>query len=192
VQGAGLQAAYSDPNYRAVKTGIHMLLSLAFVPVTDVIATFELLRRDLPQELLAIADDFEATYIRVRRARTRRPGPPGPPRYPIGEWNLYDAAIMLGPRTNNLTEGWHHRFNVMVGKNHPSFYHLVRELQKEQRDTEVMVRELSLGRKVKVPQLKRYQRVDERLQSIAEDYQTYKQEGRVLDYLRDCGHNITL
>ena len=84
VQGAGLQAAYSDPDNRELKDGVHMLLSLAFVPVEDLPATFEVLREELVDDLLAIADDFEKTYIQVRRPRRAanpRRAPSVRPRY---------------------------------------------------------------------------------------------------------------
>ena len=161
VQEVGLQAAYADPDDRDIKTGVHMLLSLAFVPPEDVIRAFETLRGELLEEVLPIADYFENTYVRTRAARTRRPAHRAP-LYPIIEWNQYETAITTGPRTNNtgIMEGWHFRFNALVGKPHPSFYQFLRELQKEQRDTEVMVSELSLGRRIKFPQHKKYRRID--------------------------------
>ena len=56
IQDAGFQVAYADPENREVKTGTHQLLSLAFVPVEDVEATFDLLLEDLPDELVDVAD----------------------------------------------------------------------------------------------------------------------------------------
>lgn len=41
VQSEGLQQAYSDPQHREVKIGVHMLISVAFVPNDDVVAVFE-------------------------------------------------------------------------------------------------------------------------------------------------------
>jgi len=71
---------------------------------------------------------------------------------------------------------------MLVGKRHPTFHHLVRELQKEQRGKEGMITELSLGRRSKAPRIKKYIRADQQLQRIATDCPTYKDEGRVLDY----------
>ncbi|KAE8740956.1 hypothetical protein FOCC_FOCC013530 [Frankliniella occidentalis] len=62
-KGAGLQAAYSDPDNRELKDGVHMLLSLAFVPVEDLPTAFDELREVLVDDLLDIADTFEKTYI---------------------------------------------------------------------------------------------------------------------------------
>lgn len=91
-----------------------------------------------------------------------------------------------------LSAGWHNRFQGMVGKYHPSFYHLLREFRKEQHDTAVMVRELRLGRSVKVPQKRKYAALNRRLRLVAEEYQQYRDDEDVLSYLRRCGHNIVL
>lgn len=48
-----------------------------------------------------------------------------------------------------MSEGWHNRFQVVVGKNHPSLYVFLSELQKEQSDVEIMIRQLQLGQKIR-------------------------------------------
>jgi hypothetical protein len=45
---------------------------------------------------------------------------------------------------------------------------------------------------VQAAQSLKYRTVTERLRTISRQYAAYKEEGRVLDYLRTCGHNITL
>lgn len=52
VQSEGLQRAYSDPGNREVKIGVHMLISIAFVPSDDVVAVFEQVRSVLPSETI--------------------------------------------------------------------------------------------------------------------------------------------
>jgi len=42
-------------------------------------------------------------------------------------------------RTNNLSEGWHNRFQVVIGRQHPSVYTFFTELGKEQADTECIL-----------------------------------------------------
>ncbi|KAK3922325.1 PKS-NRPS hybrid synthetase [Frankliniella fusca] len=194
VQGAGLQAAYSDPEHRDLKDGVHMLLSLAFVPVEDLPAAFEELRNDLVDDLLDIADTFEKTYIQVRRPRraaNNRP-PSVRPRYSPADWNQYVAAQHGEQRTNNLCEAWHRRFNSLVGKAHPTFYALLRDIRKEQATTESNIRELDLGRPVREPQRKKYRTVTERLQRIVLRYQKHKEDGTILSFLRACGYQFSL
>ncbi|KAK3919867.1 HTH-type transcriptional regulator CzcR [Frankliniella fusca] len=190
----GLQAAYSDPEHRDLKDGVHMLLSLAFVPVEDLPAAFEELRNDLVDDLLDIADTFEKTYIQVRRPRraaNNRP-PSVRPRYSPADWNQYVAAQHGEQRTNNLCEAWHRRFNSLVGKAHPTFYALLRDIRKEQATTESNIRELDLGRPVREPQRKKYRTVTERLQRIVLRYQEHKEDGTILSFLRACGYQFSL
>ena len=61
-------------------------------------------------------------------------------------WNQHSAALQGEPRTNNLVEGWHRRFNTLVGKSHPSLYTLLKEIQKEQGNTERRINELELAK----------------------------------------------
>lgn len=80
----------------------------------------------------------------------------------------------------------------MVGKSHPALYTLIREFIKEQADTAVMIAELGLGKKVKQRQRLKYKRINERLLTLVNQYQAYKEEGRLLEYLRACGHTVGL
>ena len=86
-------------------------------------------------------------YIRGRAARGRRRAREA--RYVPSLWNQYNNVLEKLSRTNNLSEGWHNRFQTVVGRSRPSPYAFFKELQKEQRDTESMIRELELGHKIK-------------------------------------------
>ena len=66
------------------------------------------------------------------------------------------------------------------------------ELQKEQADTESCVAELSLGRKVKALPKQKWVTVQERIQDVASEYETYKRDGNVIDFLRTLSYNINL
>jgi len=143
VRADGLQTAYSDAENPEIRIGVHQLLRLAFIPVEDVGATFDLLMDDLPDRLVDFADIFEKTYVRGRPARGRRPGTRA--RYEPKSWNQYLTAQNGDPRTNNQCEAWRRRFNTIVGKSYPSFYAFLRELQKEQPSTETLMEELELG-----------------------------------------------
>lgn len=79
-----------------------------------------------------------------------------------------------------------------MGKIHPSLYTALGEIQKEQADTETMLHELSLGRRVKAAPKKKWLDQQRRIKSVVAKYATYKQEDRVVDYLRTLGHLFTL
>lgn len=186
VQAAGLQEQYRDPVDRSVKRFTHMLLALAFVPEDDVSTAFTELRRECPAELLGVYDDFQENYITGRPARGRRRGTR--PRYPISLWNQFATALDKSYRTNNVSEGWHNRFRLVVGKHHPDIYTAIAEIQKEQGFTEICISELSMGKKVKAAPAKKWHDLQRRLESIAAEYQTKP----LLEYLRTIAANVDI
>ena len=146
MQDVGLQTAYNDLADREVKMAIHKMLALAYVPVDDVDEVFEMLNAEVPDEVLPVFEYFNENYIegRVVRARGRGGRRTIPPRYPINIWNQHEAALAGYHKTNNVSEGWHNRFRLVIGKVHPDLYSALKELQKEQADTEIIIAELSL------------------------------------------------
>lgn len=76
----------------------------------------------------------------------------------------------------------------MVEKHHPDLYSALRDIQKEQADSEIMLAELSLGKSVKsVPKNKRGE-LQNRIKSITESYDEYKTDQRKLQFLRLIAH----
>ena len=134
VQRLGLQIPYNDPNDPEDKVYIHMFAALAFVPVENVSNAFRQLKNSSPACLHDFIQYFETTYVGVT-ARGRRPAQE--PWYAIDLWNQYSAKIGEEDTTNNVSEGWHNRFRLVVGKHHPDLYSALKEFQKEQGDTEV-------------------------------------------------------
>jgi len=105
-------------------------------------------------------------------------------------WNHYDAARNKLHKTNNVGEGWHNRFGIVVGKQHPDLYSCIVEFQKEQAFTEAFIAELALGKRIKTAPKKQWITMQERIQDISLEYNTYKGAGTVSDYLRTLGHNV--
>lgn len=60
-----------------------------------------------------------------------------PPRYPPAIWNQREAALAGSHKTNNVSEGWHNRFQLIAGKHHPDLSSALQELQLEEADTEI-------------------------------------------------------
>ncbi|KAL3852100.1 hypothetical protein ACJMK2_015786 [Sinanodonta woodiana] len=79
-----------------------MMLALSFVPVNDVVASFDDLMDASPEKIVPLAGDWEDTYI-GRRRRNRRANP----RFAVEMWNLHDRVNENLPRTNNSVEAWH-------------------------------------------------------------------------------------
>ena len=85
---------------------------------------------------------------------------------------------------NNVSEGWHNKFQLVVGHHHPAMYSATEELQNEQAETKSSVAELSLSRGVEALPQNKWVLAQTRIQSVAANYVDYKQRGNVLEYLR--------
>lgn len=186
VQEEGLQAQYRSTEDRSVKRFTHMLLALAFVPEADVRASFRALRRECPPDLRGLYDRFNEYFIAGKPARGRREAVP--PRYPPALWNQYTTAVNKSHRTNNVSEGWHNRFRLVVGRHHPDIYTAIAEIQKEQGYSEMCLVELSMGKKVKAAPNAKWTELQNRLESIAAEYNTRPR----LEYLRSIAANVTI
>lgn len=49
----------------------------------------------------------------------------------------------------NISEAWHSRFQSVVAKHHPTLFVFLKELQKEQADSELTMGQLAIGQRVK-------------------------------------------
>lgn len=131
---------------------------------------------------------MKVTYVRGKPARGRRRAVSE--RYPPKIWNHYEAVLHNISRTNNASEGWHNRFRVVTGRDHPSLYAFFTELQKEQSDTETMLRQLSIGQKIKKSRDKRRQTQEDRISNIVHNYQNHVDSDDILGYLKAIGFHL--
>ena len=94
-------------------------------------------------------------------------------------------------RTNNVSERWHNRFRLIIGKHHPDLYSALKEFQKEQGDAEISVVELSLARKIECGPKKNRIDSQNRIHDIVQSYDTYAME-RVTEYLLALSYYIVI
>ena len=172
----------SDPDF---SLHVRQLAALAFVPTPAVTQSFDILMNtpffEANEALLRpLLDYYEDTWI----GRTRRGGR-RPPLFPHAPWNCFETTAFQNPRTNNTVEGWHRRFNTMVGKSHPSIWILIDNLKIEQSVVEMKVNQMVAGTPSH-PRRKPYRKLDSRLVRIVEDYENLP----VSDYLLGIAHNI--
>lgn len=194
VVSEGLQNLYNGPD-RRIKRSVHALCALAFVPEDQVVSHFRQIRDDLPEELDPVIDYFETNYIRKLKVRKRK-GSQGriqlvshSPRFPPAIWNQYEAVLNGSSRTNNVSEGWHNRFQLVVGKPHPSLYAFFEELKKEQADTEIMLNQLSMGKRIRKGVEKKRRQLEEMILNVVETYPQYA-ENNILSYLTTIGYHV--
>lgn len=114
---------------------------------------------------------FDSTYVTGLPRRGRRNATP--PRYPIHILNQYHPTVKGQVRTNNVSEGWHNRFHLLMGKNHQDLYNFIKPVQKEQGDTEIAIVKLSLERKIKAAPKKKWQEMETKLHRIVLNYDSY-------------------
>lgn len=168
------------------------LVALAFVPSQDIATHCQSLEDDMPKDFIPVYEYFTSTYVLSRtvgRGRTRRIIPP---RYSPALWCQYNAVMQQTARTNNISEGWHNRLQVVMGKDHPSFYAFISELRKEQADTEIMIRQLQLGQKIRKGQDPKRLKKEERMFAIVSQYDTYVENDDVMAYLKSLGYYVSL
>ncbi|XP_053946208.1 uncharacterized protein LOC128855375 [Anastrepha ludens] len=190
IQSEGLQKMYCDPEDRSVKVATHMICALAFVPHQNIAREFETLKNEIPKEMRPISKYFDATYVRGKPAKGRRKQVH--PRYAPDLWCQYDAVIQQTARTNNISEGWHNRLQVVIGKDHPSFYIFLSELQKEQSDTEIMMRQLQSGQQVKKNKYSKRLKHEQRIFNIVSKYHEYVDNNDIVTYLKTLGYYIRM
>jgi len=100
-------------------------------------------------------------------------------------WNCYDRTVSQNPRTNHEVEGWEGGFNGRIVIANSTIWRFVDKIQEEQSVVEMNLNQLVAGTPA-TPRRKKYRRLDDRLLSIVEDYETRA----VPDYLLGIAQNI--
>ncbi|CAB0041612.1 unnamed protein product [Trichogramma brassicae] len=130
------------------------------------------------------------TYVHGKKARGRAKAVAV--RYAPVLWNHYQAVLDGTERTNNASEGWHNRFQMIVGKKHPSLYTFLAELQHEQGDTQTLLRQIQLGQAVRKKPDGHFVAVKDRIMNIVMRYDEYVEDDSQLKYIKDLGHYLHL
>src|SRR5687768_475980 len=93
---------------------------LAFLHPHDILNAFDELRINMPAEANDIMEWFETYYIRGRVKRTTRSGSitRSEPIFPPSLWSVVDNLEYAFLRTQNSVEGWHRRWETLVGHAH--------------------------------------------------------------------------
>ena len=181
VQSTGLQQEYQTNEDLNIK--IRMLAALAFVPVHEIVESFEHLADSMPAEAQPITAYFEDTYIgRQQRRGHRCPSP-----FTHDMWSVHNRVEQGLPRTNNHVEGWHRRMQSNVGAYHPNIWHFLDVLRREQSLNQVIITQIQAGQPAP-PQRGKYKAISERLVTPVGDYANRP----ILDFLRCIAHNIQM
>ncbi|XP_064461868.1 uncharacterized protein LOC135372074 [Ornithodoros turicata] len=175
---------------------IEMLDALAFVPCSIVPEGLELLRRIAAEDMVYLLDYFDTTCVNgtfravtagsgslLTRMRRRRP------HFPPPVWNVLDATLQDGDRTNNACEAWNNGFVKLVGQSHPNIWKLIECLQDDQAVADTTLLQAAIGN----PPAKRVRRETVRLQARLKHLcQDYLDHGDLLRHLEGVGSCIRL
>jgi len=117
IRSAGQWTLYlNNPFFR---TAVRMVLSMSFLPLSEVPACFIFLKEIFIAQMPALSDFFtyfEATWMAD-----------------CGVWNVASRPSEI--RTNNFVEGFHNRLNRNVGISHPNIWQIIRVFQLEEAHT---------------------------------------------------------
>jgi hypothetical protein len=183
IQSNGLQQLYE--NDAEFSLAMRMLPAIAFVPLPDILTSFEELCNSniFPVEAQAVLDYFEDIWIgRPDRRQSRRR-----PRFATTLWNCYESTLHGDRKTNNSCEGWHRAFSELISASHPTIWKFIGALKDEQSSNEGKIERFIAGATIQSSK-KRYRDVAKRLQRAVQNYGNLE----IIDYLRGLAHNIGL
>ncbi|CAB4439709.1 unnamed protein product [Rhizophagus irregularis] len=145
VQELGLTVQYgTDETFSLL---IRHIPALAFLPHNNIPSAFDELRAIMPEEANSIMEWFEIYYIRGRIRRTTRSGNiiRSDPLFPPSIWSVTDNIEYTFPRTQNVVEAWHRRWNTLVGHAHIGIFKIIKEIQYEQNQVENNIESILRG-----------------------------------------------
>ncbi|XP_057335420.1 uncharacterized protein LOC130674167 [Microplitis mediator] len=169
---------------------VRMLLALAFVPVDQVIETYDELISaeyydDHEEELAELLNYSERTWIGVQ-SRSKRRRTKG--LFDIALWSCYEAVLNDAIRSNNAVEGWHNAFNGRVRVQHAVIGKIIKNLKMEQNSTEVIVTQIETGLDINNKRRKAYNDIDLRLKNIVSQYDANNR----LQYLKNIASILSI
>ena len=162
-----------------------MLLSIAFLPVSDVSTAFETLQKTGPETAHPIFNYFEVNYVgRLSAANGTRQNP----RFDFDSWSCHQRVITGRPRTNNAVEDWNSNFVKLVNGKHPSFPKLIEKFQDEQKNAKILIEKMCAGQRVSRYKKPFYVKLDKNLSELVAAYDPII----YLCFLKGCSSNIKL
>ncbi len=91
------------------------------------------------------------------------------------------------PKTNNAVEGWHRRFNSLLGQTNPTIWAFIKTIQKEESYTKLVINQIESGHTVS-HQSQTYRQTADRIRKLVIQYNGNDKIG----YLRRLANNVNL
>jgi hypothetical protein len=142
--------------------------------------SFETMMMKIDPLLRPVGDYFQSTYIGKTWS---------PPLFPPRLWNVSRRLNNGIPRTSNLVEGWHNRFQHKLGGHSPPIWRLLLELLREQNRTENTYARMEIDRFPNHAR-KKYLAINVKLKNIYQkkrNLSTMKYLTAIAKYIWICG-----
>jgi hypothetical protein len=136
----GLKTLYGENEKFAQQ--IRCLPALAFLPIADIIPTFEQIKCQFPAEGEPFLTYFEQNYIGVKSQSSRRRKMP---KFDISLWDVNTNTLQGQHRTNNVVEGWNNRFSSLMNCSHPNLWKFLKGLKTEQSYVDAQIIQAQAG-----------------------------------------------
>ncbi|CAB4441635.1 unnamed protein product [Rhizophagus irregularis] len=88
--------------------------------------------------------------------------------FPPQLWSVYNSIQLGIPRTQNVVEAWHRRWEVLVGESHVGLFTIINAIQREQQQVELQIECIIRGEQRK-KQKKVWIERENRIMSIIND-----------------------
>ena len=109
------------------------------------------------------------------------------PLFPSQLWSVYDSNELEIPRTQNIVEAWHRRWEILVGESHVGLFTIIDEIKREQKQVELQIECIIRG-ELRKKQKKIFIERENRIMSIIND----RNNRPLMDFLYGIAHNLSL
>ena len=165
------------------------LFALAFLPSNEIPAAFDNLKSEILVEINNVVQWFEDNYVHGKVRHETRSGHVvrSAPLFPPQLWSVYDSIEMGIPRTQNIVEAWHRRWEILVGESHVGLFTIIIEIQREQQQVEHQIECIIRGEQRKKQKRSLIER-ENRIMSIFND----RSNRSLMEYLCGIAHNLSI
>ena len=150
IQFLGLSVPYQENAF--TKTTCRQLMALPFLPEAELVNAFNFLEQVAEDN---VGDDLRDLFTYYRQQWLENPA------IPLAVWNCNGKDL----RTNNSGEGFHSRFNRLVGRNHPNTWMLIEVLHAEKSRSEHLMSQMDHGVPMRVGRRK-YSAINDRINTL--------------------------
>ena len=181
-QKAGLQASLNQPNSTNLRTDLHCIIALAFVPVNDIKTTFDDLVDKIDSKLDSVVAHIHEYYVHGKTVGRKHLDPMFPPEV----WNCHERVLKELPRTTNLLEGFHNKLNRLCEASHLNLFSFISKLHDIEIDA-TFDRTLALSGLPTKTKSTKQKKLDQRIKNKVSLYFDVKAQGRQMMYLKSLG-----